>query len=119
MPPYSFPKQVKIVVASMTIHNFLIDQKMSDSMYMEFADENRFELERMGGSASNTSEEDINSNNMVDSSDMATIRDRIRDEIWRVKDMHWESLLFELHSFSFISMVANLQETDMHHGDVN
>ena len=75
MAPFSYLKQVKIVIAAMTLHNFIVEQNMSDELLSQF------------------SQEDLTTNNCTDNeivsmkasgqdtSQMEEIRDCIRDSI--------------------------------------
>ena len=37
MAPFSFQKQVKIIIAAMTLHNFIVEQNMSDELLSQFS----------------------------------------------------------------------------------
>ena len=39
MPPFSYKKQVKIVVATLVVHNFIVDQGLQDEILFAFQDE--------------------------------------------------------------------------------
>ena len=74
MASYSYPTQVKIVVAAMAIHSFIIEQKFDDEILKTFEDEdchvNNSDCENMDDTP-----------NTFDDTEMGVIRNRIRDEI--------------------------------------
>ena len=74
MPPYNYKKQVKIVIACMVLHNFIIEQRVVDEVLEEsFVDEDI------------APEEDIDNNNdeptTLDEIRMGDYRNAIRDLI--------------------------------------
>lgn len=75
MPPFSYKKQVKIVVAAIVVHNFIVDQGLQDEILFAFQDE-----EVQVNNDQPTMHEDDEASVPNDTL-MRVIRDRIRDEI--------------------------------------
>ena len=75
MPPFDFPTQVRIVIACMVLHNFIIEQRLTDEVLEEAdIDETVVEPEPK---TNDESEDPVN----LDETDMAIIRDNIKDHI--------------------------------------
>ena len=74
MPPYQYPTQVKIVIAAMALHNFIIEEGLDDDILQAFDDENCC-VNQYG---TDIEEEETN---VFDDNEMTLLRDRIRDQI--------------------------------------
>ena len=76
MRSYDYPTQVKIVCATMAIHNFIRRTSISDRDF--FPDEHEGDSSDDGSDDGN---EDFSATPLTTSSDMASVRDFIRDQI--------------------------------------
>ena len=86
MAPYPYPTQVKIVVASMVIHNFIIEQRYGDEILEAFEDENCYvnNSHTSNGDCENMEE----TPNTPDDTEMRIVRNRIRDQIVSSRERH-------------------------------
>ena len=76
MPPFNFPTQVRIIIACMVLHKFIIEQRLMDEVLEEAEiDETVVEPEP---ETNDESEDLVN----LDETDMAIIRDNIKDHIY-------------------------------------
>ena len=76
MSPYPCPSQVKIVVAVMALHNFIIEQGLDDEILQAFDDEG-FCVNESGFHNEEQEEKTV----IPDDNELGILRDRIRDEI--------------------------------------
>ena len=79
MPPYEFKTQVRIVVAAMAVHNFIIEQRMQDDFLSTYGNEEMqvgLEDDNVGIEAIDNDQETT-----LDEIEMGVVRDNIRDAI--------------------------------------
>ncbi|KAK1298553.1 hypothetical protein QJS10_CPB14g01405 [Acorus calamus] len=76
MPNYSYETQVKIVIATIAIHNFIIEQRISDEV-LQFSQDTMNGQQSTNDGDSNPGQENTNDLTMS----MSAMRDSIRDQI--------------------------------------
>lgn len=79
MPPYPFPIQRSIVVAAMTVHNFIRKEAIADELFRQYESE-ELAPEASNGGDSSTPETDATVN-IEQQMEMSAIRDAIADAL--------------------------------------
>ena len=83
MPPYQHPTQVKIVVACMAIHNFIVEQHQMDEVLKQVGIDEA--IVEPNEEADDNEDDDPMT---LDESDMGAVRDGIRDQIHLACNAH-------------------------------
>ena len=79
MPPYPFPIQRSIVVATMTVHNFIRKEAIANELFHQYESE-ELALEASNGGDSSTAETDATVN-IEQAMEMSAIKDKIADAL--------------------------------------
>ena len=80
MPPYTFLTQVKIVIATMAIHNFIVEQRLQ----YEVLDE----TQQMNTLNNNNNEIGGEEQGTADELEMGIVRDNIRNQLVTCGNRH-------------------------------
>eukprot|EP00268_Persea_americana_P054307 TRINITY_DN620_c0_g1_i1.p1 TRINITY_DN620_c0_g1~~TRINITY_DN620_c0_g1_i1.p1 ORF type:complete len:161 (-),score=16.88 TRINITY_DN620_c0_g1_i1:862-1344(-) len=81
MPPYPFPVQRSIVVAAMTVHNFIIKEAIADALFQQYENEN-ISLEASNDDDNGISDTDTVVD-IVEQMEMSEVRDAIADALFQ------------------------------------
>ena len=81
MPPYPFPVQRSIVVAAMTVHNFIRKEAIADALFQQYENEN-ISLEASNDDDNGISDIDT-AIDIAEQMEMSEVRDAIADALFQ------------------------------------